>query len=657
MLREPIGVQNFFTFEQTGQPPISTEILDQNAKSYANQGPAIIAAEKVTLPTNFGTEYPSWGTQSAINAVQNLPSLVQTIQNQPILAAQRQVELSKASQNLDYLTHLHDSGLYPYVAEMPGVKPYPVNTSAAAYNLGQNPLTNPNALYQTKGQNFAGANTPLVTTNDQGGGQRGTQNGNQNGSQQRQQQPAYQANPATIAPAAPAPSMSINAGSGGSPGTGGMNLGASTAPAASPSYDAGAYRSAIAGQTGNLSASLNSSGPAISTFPNVAGNGQPAAPSLSLASGNPYVTETSSPQPLDVPQRTHYSPQEALDWYKQNIGTNAVHARQEFDPSTGYPTNRNLVTLKDGSIQPIHSAFISANPGTGDWQSDPATGNSTNPALAANPNAQALAQGMPQQAIIAQGTPLTASNDQMAGTRSDVPQYANAPWLNRPSGMPTPVPTPTPQLPSAPTAKPQTYQPPSPEGDPSSNGYWMGHFGMSAQEFQQRMNDPKYAQVVGTGTPNASGIPSKKVQVTGLDGTKYNAYIDPGDGRPYVVQSPTLWSEHRDYLDGTSKDITNTPGEAAEAEMARVATKWGTYSGAWTQLTPVQKEAAARLGFAQENTTVNDGFSKNLQNQGTVINRAIELQNQLEGLTSTEDPDGSKARNWLAINANPPNKS
>jgi hypothetical protein len=173
--------------------------------------------------------------------------------------------------------------------------------------------------------------------------------------------------------------MNINAGSGGSQGTGGMNLGANAAPAAS--------------------------GPAISTFPNVAGNSQPATPSLNLASGNPYVTETSSPQPLDVPQRTHYSPQEALDWYKQNIGTNAVHARQEFDPSTGYPTKSNLVTLKDGSIQPIHSAFISANPGTGDWQSDPGTGNSTNPALAANPNAQALAQGIPQQAIIAQGTP------------------------------------------------------------------------------------------------------------------------------------------------------------------------------------------------------------------------------------------------------------
>jgi hypothetical protein len=100
MLREPIGVKSFFTYEQTGQPPLSTEILDQNAKSYANQGPAIIAAEKVTLPSNFGTDYPSWGSQAAINSIQNLPSLVQTVQNAPILAAQRQVELSKASQNL-----------------------------------------------------------------------------------------------------------------------------------------------------------------------------------------------------------------------------------------------------------------------------------------------------------------------------------------------------------------------------------------------------------------------------------------------------------------------------------------------------------------------------------------------------------------------------
>jgi hypothetical protein len=425
--------------------------------------------------------------------------------------------------------------------------------------------------------------------------------------------------------------------------------------------------------------------PAVSTFPNISvpANDPRAVTALINANGSPRtadnstmsgVRSTDSPAPLDDPNnptnRTHFTSDEALAWYKQNIDTDAQKARQEFDPQTGMATNRNIITLKDGTQQPVHSAYISANPGIGDWMSD--LNKPTNPALAANPanTATALAgpasygtsqqiqqklnssAGLSPQDILNQGGPLQASNGQQAGTVSTDPTpYRNAQWLNRPSGLPSaPQPSAT-ILPGAPAPKP-AYQARSPEGDATDDAFWLKNYGMTADQFRQRATDPQTAKVIGTGEINASGIASPKVEVTGLDGTKHVAFIDPSNGMPYTVQAQTLTSEHRDYMNKTSQDINNKPSEDAQTEMARVATKWGTYSGSWNQLTEEQKEAAARLGFAQENQTSNSDFNDKLSAHEKILNQGQELEQQLQGLTSTNDPNGAKARSWLAVNSN-----
>lgn len=125
-----------------------------------------------------------------------------------------------------------------------------------------------------------------------------------------------------------------------------------------------------------------------------AGSGASAAgtPSSPPAKPVPYapVKDTSSPTPLDDPSanRSHFTADEVLSWHNKYVNTDGVSARQEFDPTSGLPTNRNIVTLKDGSQQPISSAYILAhknqNPGTSDdWETPPAA--SSNPVLGTDP--------------------------------------------------------------------------------------------------------------------------------------------------------------------------------------------------------------------------------------------------------------------------------
>lgn len=116
------------------------------------------------------------------------------------------------------------------------------------------------------------------------------------------------------------------------------------------------------------------------------------APPTPPAKPIPYapVKDTSSPTPLDDPSsnRSHFTADEVLSWHNKYVNTDGVSARQEFDPASGLPTNRNIVTLKDGSQQPISSAYIKAhkdqNPGTSDdWETPPAS--SSNPVLGTDP--------------------------------------------------------------------------------------------------------------------------------------------------------------------------------------------------------------------------------------------------------------------------------
>lgn len=139
-------------------------------------------------------------------------------------------------------------------------------------------------------------------------------------------------------------------------------------------------------------------------------NNPGSAPSASSgpSSGNkstdaPPVVDTSSPTPLDDPatNRSHFTANEVLDWHNKYINTDGVSARQEFDPQSGLPTNRNIVTMKDGSQQPISSAYILAhknqNPGTSDdWETPPAA--NPNPVLGTDPAKVAQAAALQSSA-------------------------------------------------------------------------------------------------------------------------------------------------------------------------------------------------------------------------------------------------------------------
>lgn len=201
----------------------------------------------------------------------------------------------------------------------------------------------------------------------------------------------------------------------------------SAAPSATSSSPAGypedPYRQAVASSiaSGNTTASTNqdsgmrtdispadSTAPSSGTPPSSLAS-QPASPLASAGSGAsasgaapataqglpvPYAPaptkDTSSPTPIDDPSanRSHFTSNEVLAWHNKYVNTDGVSARQEFDPTTGLPTERNIVTLKNGSQQPIHSAYILAhkqqNPGTSeDWETPPAS--SSNPVLGTDP--------------------------------------------------------------------------------------------------------------------------------------------------------------------------------------------------------------------------------------------------------------------------------
>jgi hypothetical protein len=153
----------------------------------------------------------------------------------------------------------------------------------------------------------------------------------------------------------------------------------------SKAYDAGAVQQEIKNNPGTSPAA--SSGPS-------SGN---------RSTDTPPVVDTSSPTPLDDPStnRSHFTANEVLDWHNKYINTDGVSARQEFDPQSGLPTNRNIVTMKDGSQQPISSAYILAhknqNPGTSDdWETPPAA--NPNPVLGTDPARVAQAAALQSSA-------------------------------------------------------------------------------------------------------------------------------------------------------------------------------------------------------------------------------------------------------------------
>jgi len=166
--------------------------------------------------------------------------------------------------------------------------------------------------------------------------------------------------------------------------------------------------------------------------------------------------------------RTHISPEESLAWTKANYRTDAVSAQQEFD-ANGNATNRNIVTFKDGSRQPLHSAYALANPGAGGWQSQLPTGTNAAlgipPALAAAasaPVAQNISQQISNNAGI-QAPPVGLPAALAAGTLtpSQITAAGGPLWVGGPHAPQAPLPQAPVGLPAGPI-NPALFRGPAP---------------------------------------------------------------------------------------------------------------------------------------------------------------------------------------------------
>jgi hypothetical protein len=393
-----------------------------------------------------------------------------------------------------------------------------------------------------------------------------------------------------------------------------------------------------------------------------------AIASKAVLGGNtpvPTTVQTNNPTPLDDPNalanRSHVTPDEALNWYNQNIGTDAVSARQEF-AANGNATNRNIVMLKNGVDQPVHSQYILQNPGAGGWQSD--LSSTPNPTLAAAPGrsapalaaaaaapvaqqvqqnlddptqqnsqsnispllaqainpAQVPASTQPSPAqVLDQGDPQATSalisqlgGPQWAGTNRapQAPVYKNAPWLDNQTA--SPAATPYPPLPPVPQYSTRLANPSDPNQrvGPATLGnagnYYQQQYGMSGNDFGRLAANPNRTMLAGPAeTEPVSGIPSQKYYLLDAQGNKQldaqgqpiSFYKDPDNGLTYTVMNRTPYHETRVFPNGATMEIDNKISEESDRIMMEKSLEAGTAGPNWQGMTRDQKTAAFRMAI------------------------------------------------------------
>lgn len=704
MLRTPRAFVQYAKHEERTSPGVDTGILHANSQSYANEGPAIIAAEQVYHPPL--QPIPTFGYQamdSGISNLANLPGQMIAMQKARselgVTQEKAKTEIQQQKQGQDYLNWLHDVpnpttgeplDLWKYNTQVgPGAA---VSTDRAQWN----PLMN---------------TTKHINTGGGSGGSSGDGDQSGNGSD---------GNGETETPANPAESSFIQGG-GVTPGL----------------INGGQTQAAPATEAPVSLASAQSHVPVV------------VQPPVSQ-------TDSSSPIPLNDPNalanRTHITPEEGLAWGLQNWRTDISHASQEFDKN-GLASNRVLLHLKDGTAQPLHSQFALNNPGAGGWMSDlstpvnplmgappdkggedsptaiasatppvsappqntasnpllaqaingpskpsfgppdpskmvPPTAASLPPAVAMNGAAQAMngsAQMSPAEAL-ASGDPraTTQAISDVGGPQwtaaggAQAPLYKNAPWLNN-----------QPQLDANPHTTPSqswnttSVAPSTPQiaaqhdnANPPVDASKAGIPGKSAQEVLAQMTAKNSYLGPNVGNNPLGGHPSDIRATEDMYGNKGVMYVDPAmaprntdgsymkapdgglvpniDDSYKVIGQMPYGEEFRVYLNGKTKQVTNEVTKAQDTGMMNLVLKHGLATPeAWDNWTPQQKTSAYRQAFAadDENAKTYPEATKHFQQQDTVLDTGRQLQAAINKMGG-DSPAGLAARGFVTSGAN-----
>jgi hypothetical protein len=557
---------------------------------------------------------PTFGIQSAIQDIQQIPSLVKDIQNAPVAAATRQTALTEQQLALTRLQNLQkpivDQNGNPIIDKTTGS---PLTKADYLTTIGANGQASfaPNPITPAAQANVFGTG-PFIQT--------GTQ----------PQPPTSQNSaPQTDTSGPPAPPV------------------AAKPPAVAP----------VPETPGENIASIPSSPMAIDTAMAMAGKSPPPAQVLDWYQQN---VDTRGQQ-----ARAEIGPD------GQPTGrTIIIH-----DPKSGLmeqPIHPAYMAANLNGWRPSGQAST-PQPQPNATMAAPPADQSVTQAQAQPSISPLLASAMMGGGSIPQINPQSLSASSRGGPSALLPSndpYAN--YLNarvNPSGAyvggssrPQASPAPTPVA-----ATTNTQTTPQVDEDPQPK-----NFGLSSAEVlkqaQQAVNDQKTA--LDDRTPRwtngkggvVPGAPSLSVPIIGSDGKPANGFIDPAggldaNGQP-MVNAHTVYqrqsagyNEVRSFLDGSTVTVPNVLNEAQDRAIQSMVADQGLMpKEQWSTLSPDTKESLYRLAANQKlnpQTSI-PSVNQALENRLNVLNAGQDLQAKLDALKSQSDPQGIQAKNMLS---------
>lgn len=375
--------------------------------------------------------------------------------------------------------------------------------------------------------------------------------------------------------------------------------------------------------------------------PLMMGGMPPAAPGAQMGGPTSQGGQTAPGGPATVPvdqghqsaaQTLPYTPDDALDYYKKKFGTNAKDA--VVNPKTG----RFDITLKDGTIQPLHPGFMQQNLGT--WV-PPSQANTPNSAMA-NPPRQSTDANVPMaKAVGPIPYPIIGQDPNAVSQATGQAIAANtANAINPPQA-------PAPQHPLT-TLQQQGYGLPG-AVDPDPNRFY-NESGLSreqASQIGQSASNPNVALPSGLkATPNQGNWHG--ASVTAPNGGQI--YYDQSSKLPYYIKGATDTEEVRQYMDGSQPQVVQIPKQyQPNQKINDMIAEQGFGDG--TKMNDDEHSAAYRQAMAKQDyekkPDMPESSAARMEFTREATTQAVQLEKTVSQMSPTERDSASQYLNSI----------